>query len=68
MAQNRDSVSAEQQRLFSRPASVCLLSLLSFLPNEAFSLSSQVGDYVDTATGLVSAVSGEQLGNYFQKY
>lgn len=60
--------SACQAKLPSRPASV-YLSLLSFLPKEAFSLSaSRVGYCVDTGTGLVSAVSGEQLGNYFQKY
>ena len=59
---------AELQKLPSRPASL-YLSLLSFLSKEALSLSaSRVGYYVDTATGLVSAVSGEQLGNYFQKY
>lgn len=31
-------------------------------------VTSQIGGCVDTATGLVSADSSEQLGNYFQKY
>jgi hypothetical protein len=47
-----------------------VLAVSSFLSsNETFFFSvSPVDDYVDTAIGLVSAISGEQLGNYFQKY
>lgn len=52
----------------ARLSSTCPSSPPSFSIGGYPLLISQVGGGVDAATGLGSADSGEQLGNYFQKY